>query len=255
MLGALRTRFTYANVVATAALVFAMSGGALAATHYLVTSTKQIKPSVLSSLKGQRGAKGPAGERGSQGPQGEGGKAGTNGTNGANGTNGTNGEPGSPWTAGGTLPANATETGAWAVTETAGDAENGAFMKAPVSFGIPLATVIANPSECGEEGNPECNAVIVTVAEQEAHTAPAACKGSVADPTAAPGHFCAYVNKLASVGEGEGEGLTETEIHSFVFSPAGEFVRGTGTSGAMLYFAGPREAEVLHGQGTWAVTG
>jgi hypothetical protein len=43
-------RFSYANVVATLALVLAMSGGALAASHYLITSTKQISPRVLKKL-------------------------------------------------------------------------------------------------------------------------------------------------------------------------------------------------------------
>lgn len=50
-----RRRFTYANVVATMALVFAMSGGALAASHYLINSTRQINPRVLKSLRGRRG--------------------------------------------------------------------------------------------------------------------------------------------------------------------------------------------------------
>jgi len=48
----MRRRFSYANVAATLALVFSMSGGALAANHYLINSTKQIKPSVLKKLKG-----------------------------------------------------------------------------------------------------------------------------------------------------------------------------------------------------------
>jgi hypothetical protein len=45
-----RMRLSYANVVATLAFVLAMSGGALAATHYLITSTKQISPRVLKKL-------------------------------------------------------------------------------------------------------------------------------------------------------------------------------------------------------------
>ena len=40
-----RTRLTYANVAATLALVFSMTGGALAAKHYLINSTRQINPS------------------------------------------------------------------------------------------------------------------------------------------------------------------------------------------------------------------
>jgi hypothetical protein len=46
----IRRHVTYADVAATLALVFAMSGGALAAKHYLLTSTKQIKPSVLKQF-------------------------------------------------------------------------------------------------------------------------------------------------------------------------------------------------------------
>lgn len=57
---------SYANVVATAALVLAMAGGAFAASHYLITSTGQISPTVLGKLKGRRG---PAGPRGPRGPQ------------------------------------------------------------------------------------------------------------------------------------------------------------------------------------------
>ena len=57
----MRRHLNYANVVATFALVFAMSGGALAAKHYLINSTKQIKPSVLKQLKGNAGKTGPAG--------------------------------------------------------------------------------------------------------------------------------------------------------------------------------------------------
>ncbi len=47
----MRRRFSYANVAATLALVFSMSGGALAAKHYLLSSTRQISPAVLRSLE------------------------------------------------------------------------------------------------------------------------------------------------------------------------------------------------------------
>jgi hypothetical protein len=81
-----RRHLNYANVVATLALVFAMSGGALAAKHYLINSTKQIKPSVLKSLKGNTGKPGaagpggPAGPAGPVGPVGPGGPAGPAGS-------------------------------------------------------------------------------------------------------------------------------------------------------------------------------
>ena len=57
-------RLTYANVAATLALVFSMSGGALAANHYLINSTKQINPRVLRHLRGETGPRGPAGPPG-----------------------------------------------------------------------------------------------------------------------------------------------------------------------------------------------
>jgi hypothetical protein len=65
-----RKRLTYANVAATLALVLAMSGGALAASSFIITSTKQIKPSVLKKLTGKRGKTGATGKRGAQGNQG-----------------------------------------------------------------------------------------------------------------------------------------------------------------------------------------
>jgi hypothetical protein len=60
-------RLGYANVAATIALVLSMTGGALAAGHYLVTSTKQISPKVLKKLKGKVGARGATGAQGTQG--------------------------------------------------------------------------------------------------------------------------------------------------------------------------------------------
>ena len=44
MFSRIRKRLTYANVVMTFVLVFAMTGGAYAASKYVITSTKQIKP-------------------------------------------------------------------------------------------------------------------------------------------------------------------------------------------------------------------
>jgi hypothetical protein len=86
MFSAIHRRITYANVVATMALVLAMGGTAVAAKHYLVNSTKQINPKVLKSLKGKNGANGPAGPAGPAGAAGAAGAAGPKGETGAAGS-------------------------------------------------------------------------------------------------------------------------------------------------------------------------
>ena len=95
----MRNRLTYANVAATLALVFSMSGGALAATHYLISSTKQISPKVLKKLRGSTGATGATGATGKEGPQG---KEGTAGKEGKEGTAGKEGKEGKEGAAGAT---------------------------------------------------------------------------------------------------------------------------------------------------------
>jgi hypothetical protein len=85
----MRRRLSYANVVATLALVFAMSGGAMAAKHYMINSTSQINPKVLKKLKGN------SGRAGSQGAAGATGKEGLAGKDGKTGPEGPPGKPGS----------------------------------------------------------------------------------------------------------------------------------------------------------------
>jgi hypothetical protein len=62
-------RFRHATVVAYLALFLALTGGtAYAAKHYLISSTKQIKPSVRRALRGATGHTGPTGTTGATGP-------------------------------------------------------------------------------------------------------------------------------------------------------------------------------------------
>src|SRR5882757_7627353 len=112
----IRRHLNYANVAATLALLFAMSGGALAANHYLINSTHQINPKVLRRLKGNRGPRGPAGVRGIaiQGPSG------------VNGLKGQRGEPGHEGPAGpeglsalSTLPSGRSESGVYGIATPA----------------------------------------------------------------------------------------------------------------------------------------
>jgi hypothetical protein len=103
----LRRHLNYANVVATFALLFAMSGGALAASHYLVNSTKQISPKVLHKLTGRTGKAGRAGAAGSSGASGREGTPGKEGAPGAPGREGKEGPQGpATGSAGGDLTGN-----------------------------------------------------------------------------------------------------------------------------------------------------
>jgi hypothetical protein len=89
MFRGLHRHISYANIVATMALVFAMGGTAIAAKHYLITSTKQIRPSVLKSLTGRAGLKGTTGAQGVPGTPGKEGTAGKEGKEGAQGAAGS----------------------------------------------------------------------------------------------------------------------------------------------------------------------
>jgi len=79
------------NIVAWLALLVAFSGTSMAATHYVITSTRQIQPGVLKQIRTARGALGPAG---ATGPQGSGGKEGPAGPPGRKGEIGLKGEIG-----------------------------------------------------------------------------------------------------------------------------------------------------------------
>jgi hypothetical protein len=87
-------RLSYANVAATLALVFSMSGGALAAKRYLINSTKQLNPKVLKALKGNNGAIGAAGTQGKEGSAGKDGATGKEGPTGKEGSTGKQGASG-----------------------------------------------------------------------------------------------------------------------------------------------------------------
>jgi hypothetical protein len=88
MWSGIRRHLSYANVTATLALVFAMSGGALAAKHYLINSTGQINPKVLKKLRGTTGLPGLTGIEGPTGPSGPTGLSGPAGLSGPTGPSG-----------------------------------------------------------------------------------------------------------------------------------------------------------------------
>lgn len=192
MFSVIRRRFTYANVAVTLALVFAMSGGAYAASRYVVTSTRQISPKVLKALKGHAGANGaqgaagptgpagatgPAGLAGQQGPAGQAGKEGPPGKNGENGKDGTTG-----FTE--TLPSGKTEKGDWNAAENV--SAGAVLVVNSVSFNIPLATAPVVHYITSKGNEPVDNGGTI---EEVKSTS---CLGNAAEPSATPGNLCVY---------------------------------------------------------------
>jgi hypothetical protein len=97
-----------AMIVAVIAVVFAMSGSAVAAKSLITgkdikkgsITTQNLSKTTIKSLKGAEGATGPQGATGAQGPQGAPGVPGPVGPAGANGVNGENGAKGDKGDAG-----------------------------------------------------------------------------------------------------------------------------------------------------------
>ena len=79
-------------VGAVVVALFVAAGGAAAAGHFVITSTSQIKPSVIQALRGKQGLRGPTGApgtTGAPGPQGAQGPPGSPGPSGAPGAAGS----------------------------------------------------------------------------------------------------------------------------------------------------------------------
>jgi Collagen triple helix repeat (20 copies) len=77
---------------AAVAALFVATGGAAAASHFVITSTSQIKPNVIQALRGKpgpRGLRGLTGATGAPGAQGAQGPPGSPGTPGAPGAAGS----------------------------------------------------------------------------------------------------------------------------------------------------------------------
>jgi hypothetical protein len=230
MFSTLRTRFGIPGVISVMALVFAMFGGAYAASN---SSGGGKATASAKAKKGPRGPKGATGLAGPSGPQGPAGATGAAGPKGDPGPKGDKGDPGdqgpqgTPGTTGftKTLPPGETETGTWAYGIVSVAPPN---IKVPISFSIPLETAL-NQSEVHFVG--------------EGETPPAGCTGgTVENPKADPGHLCIYT--------GEFERGTATVLIRKVSSGVTD---GADPAGAQMLIIGPPENS--YGYGSWAVTG
>ncbi len=255
------TKVNLVNVCLVVALVFAMTGGAYAARHYIITSTKQIKPSVLKQLQGKQG---PAGVSGSNGKDGA---PGANGSNGKDGGPGVAGESvtskeikvgeagcnklgGSEFAVGGkttsacngqtgyteTIPKGKTLKGDWSIAEQVpgtGFVEGGA--STAVGFGIPLAEA------------PEAVSYV-----KEGEATPSGCTGDVSNPGAEPGHLCVF-----AAFEFNGN-VTQASIcpatAPVLFCIAGTVEPGADPSGFVIGVVDSKEKGLIAANGTWAVT-
>jgi Collagen triple helix repeat (20 copies) len=263
MLSPLRNRFGIPGAISVIALVFAMIGGAYAASNDSgggkASASAQKGPRGPRGPRGKPGPAGPTGPAGPQGPAGAKGDTGAAGSNGSNGTNGTsvtgvpatvgecpaggvkytsasgsnavcNGEDGEDGETGftETLPPEETETGTWGVRTSSAPAN----ALAPISFPVPV------------EPAPE----FVYVGPEEDKTGEG-CPGLSASntPIAAPGKLCVYAGFELN-GSFTANFSTE-EVEPGVRAVAGGVVSPAGT---VAQFSCPEFTCVI--EGVWAVT-
>jgi Collagen triple helix repeat (20 copies) len=243
MFSAIRKRMhlSPSAAIATLALVFAMSGGAYAASRYVITSTKQISPKVLKALQGKAGkagasgpagAQGPAGAVGAKGETGATGKEGLAGKEGAPGKNGENGKEGSPWTDGGTLPSKKTETGVWVVAGTPFHFSFLEAAEASLSFNIPLQNAL-----------PEGAVHVIAAGANGAGGGTCPTTSSVSQPEAEPGNLCIF------------ESTRKVNAGSIITqAPETGENEAAGKTGTVVLVDPETAEEQLVASGTWAVT-
>jgi len=254
MLSMLQTRFGIPGVIAVIALVFAMIGGALAASGPLAGSSKARHPSGLTknqviALIKKFGASGPPGPTGAQGPKGDQGPPGTPGTPGKDGTFST--KP---------LPAEQSLSGTWGTS--GGVDTNGAVTLKDVSQAAISFPIRVSPAPIALYEGEVLGITVGFVLEdeevtlwkvptfdqqglEEGHEAfEEDCPGSAAAPEAAPGFLCIYVDQSRTLGEVGGPDQVST-THPVLLEPANSF-------GIVVPFEIEEEEAAL--RGSWAVT-
>jgi Collagen triple helix repeat (20 copies) len=232
---AIREPFGKAGLtVAVVALVFAMIGGAYAASGLNSKQKKEVK-AIAKSFQGT-GPAGPAGLAGPQGPAGANGKDGAEGKQGPTGKTGPTGPTGAGSTGATgatgfsgfteTLPSEQTETGV--VTGVLSGAE---VEFIPISFSVPLSAPLP-------PNGLNTNTPVKPVGFQG--TAGEDCPGSAEEPMAKPGILCVYLTKQ-----------TTTFAPEVRIPDENGGTEGAWRSGAYLLVEGLEGQRV---RGTWAVT-
>ena len=273
MFSPLRNRFGIPGVISVIALVFAMLGGAYAAS----SNDNGKATASAKAKKGPRGPKGATGPAGPAGPQGSAGANGKDGSNGANGSNGATGAAGAPGKSVATTSFEGTNepvgepceehggnsievegSGVKKYTCNGADGQDGLtgftetlpvsktetgmwdvtateFTRTTFSFNIPLAEAV-----------PAANTHLVSVEAQSKHEVPLECSdGAAPDPTtlhpeADSGHLCVFESANSS-------NIQIEEITGFTFGT------GASTSGAYIYVV--PTGSLGTASGSFAVTG
>jgi hypothetical protein len=228
-----RIRFGAPGIVAVIALVFALAGGAYAASNALSGKQKKEVEKIAKKYAGKPGAAGAAGPAGPVGAKGDTGAAGSSGATGATGK-GTTGATGATGQTGftETLPSGMTETGTWSYGPIPAGVTSG---KISVSLPIPL--------ESGEELAFSYVGLVENPITEEFELGPptADCPGSAEAPEAEPGKLCVY----ASIGTG-----ANTSVGSI--DPISGEGGKAGAVGSVVTFFGV--AAGSQGRGDWAAT-
>jgi hypothetical protein len=251
------------GVISVIALVFAMFGGAYAATNEGGKATSSAKakkgprgpkgpagPVGPAGPAGPAGAQGPAGPTGPQGPKGDKGDTGPKGEKGDKGEKGPKGDKGETGFTS-TLPPGKTETGTWSALR----APASSFVRVPISFNIPLAEELANEEPCATEENPPlatvCQVHYINSAGEEVRGpfgeeffGPSPfCHGIAGEPSADPGHLCVYA-----------QFENEVNFHSEQITSITEAAQfgGASKAGAIMNVFLP--SGFSNAYGSWAVT-
>lgn len=274
----LREQFSAtALILSVIALVFALMGGAYAASQPQAKKTKVVKGP--RGPRGKEGPQGPAGANGALGPKGDPGAKGDKGDLGSKGDSGANGasavvseliEPECEGRNGAEVKVKGENSGVlvcegeegaegkegkqgkegspWTAggmlpkgsTET-GSWAFGASEDNGTKIFAPIPFVIPLASVLGEE-----HVHFQDLPTKEAFKA--ACPGGVANPQAKEGELCVYFSVF-------GEGLTNATFKN-IYPPYQIEEAGAGKAGATLQFSFSGGAgEQAYGFGTWAVTG